>query len=95
MNRKTKLALLAVGVALAAGLALKGVIDAVRPGGNQVITPEAWQDLTPQERERKMDEAERKRRAMGRPPLRQLPEDPPGGPPKAKGKGKGKRGAKR
>ena len=43
-----------------------------------------WRDLTPEQRELKFDDEERKRRASGRPAMRRLPEDPPSGPPKSK-----------
>jgi hypothetical protein len=61
----------AVLVALALTLTIRSAIDEPK-----VFSPPEWQNLTPEQREQKLDDEERKRRASGRgPSRRQLPED--------------------
>jgi hypothetical protein len=64
-------AIVALLLALALTLTLRTAMDEPR-----VYSPPQWQNLTPQEREQKLDDEERKRRASGRGPGRRpLPED--------------------
>jgi len=61
----------AVLVALALTVTLRTVVD--KP---KVFSSPEWQNLTPEQSEQKLDDAERRRRAMGRgPSRRRLPED--------------------
>jgi hypothetical protein len=62
----------AVLLALAIMFTFRTVFDEPR-----VFSPPEWQNLTPEQRELKLDEEELKRRASGRgPSRRRLPEDP-------------------
>lgn len=62
----------AVLVALALTFVLRTALEEPK-----VYSPPEWRDLTPQQREQKLDDEERKRRASGRgPSRRRLPEDP-------------------
>ena len=76
LEKKTKLGLLAAAVAGLAAVAAKMSYDTLVPP-SKVYTPPSWQNLSPQEREKRLDNEERKRRMMGRGALRRLPEDPP------------------
>ena len=73
--------LLATAVAALVGVAAKTTCDAVAPS-TRVYVPPSWQNLTPEQREKRLDDEERRRRLMGRGPARRLPEDP--APPQAK-----------
>jgi hypothetical protein len=60
-------------VALATTVTIRTISD--EPA---VYSPPEWRNLTDEQREQKLDEEERKRRASGRgPSRRRLPEDPP------------------
>ena len=76
MNKRTKVIALAVAAVAAVVVAAKVTYDAVAPP-SRVYVPQSWQGLTPEQRERRLDEEERRRRAAGRGPSRRLPEDPP------------------
>ena len=81
MGKKAKIGVLAAAAVLAVVVALKMTRDALLPP-SRVYVPPSWQGLTPQEREKRLDDEERKRRLMGRGPSRRLPEDPtPPAPP--------------
>jgi len=73
-ERKTKWLLgvtAVVLVALAVAVSLRTAMDEPK-----VMIGPGWENLTPEQREQKYDDAERKRRASGRGPgRRQLPED--------------------
>jgi hypothetical protein len=78
MSTRQKIAGLVVVVAALIALAVKVSVDASRDGGGRVYTPPEWEKLTDEQREKKLDDEERKRRALGRGPSgRRLPEDPP------------------
>ena len=74
VRKKAKIGLLVAAVTALAAVAVKLTYDTVAPP-SKVYTPPSWQNLTPQEREKRLDEEERKRRRMGRGALRRLPED--------------------
>ncbi len=73
-QRQTKWVLgvvVAVLVVLALTLTLRTALDEPK-----VFSPPEWQNLTSEQREQKLDDEERKRRASGRgPSRRRLPED--------------------
>ena len=79
MSRKSKVVLLAAAVAGLVAVAAKVTCDAVRPPP-RVYSPPGWRELTPQQREQRLDEEERRRRRSGRGPSRRLPEDGPARP---------------
>ena len=75
MSEQTKKWLLGsvavVLVAVAVAFTVRTAIDEPK-----VMVGPGWENLTPEQREQKYDDAERKRRAAGRGPgRRQLPED--------------------
>ena len=76
MTKRTKLTLLAVAVAAMVVVAAKTTYDAVAPA-SRVYVPPSWEGLTPEQRERRLDDEERRRRMSGRGPARRLPEDRP------------------
>ena len=82
MGKKTKVGLLTAAVVAAVVVAAKVSYDAISPP-SKVYVPPSWQNLTPQEREKRLDDEERRRRMMGRGATRRLPEDvaPPGPAP--------------
>ena len=76
VSKRTKVALVGAAAAAAVVVAIKMTQEAVFPP-SKVYVPPSWQTLTPQEREKRLDQEERKRRLTGRGPARQLPEDRP------------------
>jgi hypothetical protein len=74
VQKRVKVGLLAAAVAALVALAAYMSYDALSPASKEYVPP-AWQNLTPQEREKRLDDEERKRRRMGRGALRPLPED--------------------
>jgi hypothetical protein len=78
VSTRQKVAGLAVVVAVLVALAVKFSVDAARDQGGRVYRPPEWEKLSEEEREKKLDDEERTRRARGRGPSgRRLPEDPP------------------
>ena len=75
VQKKTKVGLLVAAVVALVIVAAKMTYDTISPP-SKVYTPPSWQNLTPQEREKRLDDEERRRRMMGRGPARRLPEDP-------------------
>lgn len=82
MSSKQKLVLVSAVVALLVATAVYFTAGYLSGGGAEVTASPAWQNLTPDEREKKLDDEERRRRKSGRGAMRRLPEDPAGGPPK-------------
>ena len=76
MSKKAKVVMLAVAVAGVVAVAAKQTLDAVRPKA-RVFSPPGWSELTPPQREQRLDDEERRRRRSGRGPSRRLPEDGP------------------
>jgi hypothetical protein len=74
VTKRAKLWLLLPAVAALLVVAGKATFDTVRPP-SRVYTPPGWQDLSAEEREKKLDEEERRRRRAGRGVSRALPED--------------------
>ena len=83
MSKRAKLWVLLPAVAALLVVAAKVTFDAVQPP-SRVYTPPAWQDLSAEEREKKLDEEERRRRRAGRGVSRPLPEDRAGKAPTKK-----------
>ena len=75
MQKRTKVGLLVAAVVALVAIAAKMSYHTLSPP-SKVYAPPSWQNLTPQEREKRLDNEERKRRMMGRGALRHLPEDP-------------------
>ena len=81
MNERAKMVLLVVAVGLLIGLVVKIGSHSMQGGTSEVRTSPDFLRLSPAERAKAEDEAERSRRRLGKPPFRHLPEDPPGFPP--------------
>ena len=78
MTTRQKIAGLMIIVAALVAIAIKVSVDAARDGGGRVYSPPEWEKLSHDQREKKLDDEERKRRRLGRGPSgRRLPEDPP------------------
>jgi hypothetical protein len=80
MSERTKIRLLIAAVVVLLGIAGWRGFHTLHGTAEPMVSPD-FQRLTPQAQQQLLDQAERDRRAMGKRPERQLPEDRAGSRP--------------